>query len=112
MEKDKVEFYVDFETVNDLNDNFKKLPYTNFGTCIFMIGCIANYYDKDLEEYKSEFRALKNWLSILTDIYSAFERFGTVNRVSYVPRKEHILASSSVGMSIMVFLGVRKKSIF
>ena len=56
LEKDQVEFYVDFEAVNDLNDNFKKLPYTNFGTCIFMIGCISNYYDKDLEEYKSEFK--------------------------------------------------------
>mgnify|MGYP006131015083 CR=1 FL=1 len=55
ISKNKIEFFVDFETVNDLNDNFKKLPYTNFSTCIFMIGCIANFYCES-GIYKSEFK--------------------------------------------------------
>tara|TARA_Y200000002_G_C22659241_1_gene654941 strand:+ start:138 stop:1901 length:1764 start_codon:yes stop_codon:yes gene_type:complete len=56
IRKNKIEFYVDFETVNDLNDNFKKLPYSNFSTCIFMIGCIAKFLDIDSGTYKNEFK--------------------------------------------------------
>ena len=56
IERNKIEFFVDFETVNDLNDNFKKLPYSNFNTCIFMIGCIANYFDVKENKYKNEFK--------------------------------------------------------
>jgi len=54
IKKNNLEFIVDFETVNDLNDNFKKLPYSNFNTCIFMIGVIVNY--RENEEFKSEFK--------------------------------------------------------
>lgn len=56
IRKNKIEFYVDFETVNDLNDNFKKLPYSNFSTCIFMIGCIAKFLDIESGTYKNEFK--------------------------------------------------------
>ena len=35
----EVEFYVDFETVNDLNDDFSKLPMKGSTPLIFMIGC-------------------------------------------------------------------------
>ncbi len=34
-----LEFYVDFETVNDLDDDFAKLPYKNAEPLIFMVGC-------------------------------------------------------------------------
>lgn len=34
-----VEFYVDFETVNDLDDDFSKLPEKGGQPLIFMIGC-------------------------------------------------------------------------
>jgi predicted RecB family nuclease len=37
--KRKVEFFVDFETANDLNDNFEKLPDRGGQNLIFMIGC-------------------------------------------------------------------------
>ena len=34
-----VEFYVDFETVNNVKDDFTKIPEQNGGNLIFMIGC-------------------------------------------------------------------------
>lgn len=34
-----LEFYVDFETVNDLNDDFSKIPMRGGQPMIFMIGC-------------------------------------------------------------------------
>ena len=34
-----VEFYVDFETVNSVNDDFSKVPEQNGQNLIFMIGC-------------------------------------------------------------------------
>ena len=42
LEESNLEFICDFETVNDLDDNFKRIPYSNFETCIFMIGLITN----------------------------------------------------------------------
>jgi hypothetical protein len=34
-----LEFYVDFETVSDLNDDFSMIPFSGGQTLIFMIGC-------------------------------------------------------------------------
>ena len=51
----KLEFICDFETVNDLDDNFKKIPYSNFDNCIFMIGLITNIYDSEDKIISSEF---------------------------------------------------------
>ena len=36
--KNQFEFYLDFETVNDLNDNFGEIPLSNGNNCVFMIG--------------------------------------------------------------------------
>lgn len=36
---ESLEFYVDFETTNDLNDDFEKLPNKGGQALIFMIGC-------------------------------------------------------------------------
>ncbi len=38
-ESQQVEFYVDFETVNDLDDDFSALPWKRGKPLIFMIGC-------------------------------------------------------------------------
>ena len=51
----KLEFICDFETVNDLDDNFKRIPYSNFDNCIFMIGLITNIYDSENKIISSEF---------------------------------------------------------
>lgn len=37
--KPKLEFFVDFETVTDINDDFSKFPYLSGNSLIFMIGC-------------------------------------------------------------------------
>jgi len=37
--KPKLEFFVDFESVNNIDDDFSKFPYSNSEGQIFMIGC-------------------------------------------------------------------------
>ena len=37
--KPKLEFFVDFETVTDVNDDFSNFPYRSGNSLIFMIGC-------------------------------------------------------------------------
>ena len=37
--KPKLEFFVDFETVTDINDDFSNFPYRGGNSLIFMIGC-------------------------------------------------------------------------
>ena len=54
LEVENLEFICDFETVNDLDDNFKRIPYSNFETCIFMIGLITNI--RVGEKVESNFR--------------------------------------------------------
>lgn len=38
-ESGSLEFFVDFETVNDLNDDFERIPEKNGQPLIFMVGC-------------------------------------------------------------------------
>jgi hypothetical protein len=82
LESNKVEFICDFETVNDLNDNFKRIPYSNFEACIFMIGLITNIRNVDgeiicsefncfiLEDFtrKEEKRIINQWLEYMDNI--------------------------------------------
>ena len=37
--KPRLEFFVDFETVTDVNDDFSNFPYRSGNSVIFMIGC-------------------------------------------------------------------------
>jgi len=51
--KNQFEFYVDFETVNDLNDDFSKIPATNGNNCVFMIGVGWISPENNTWKYKS-----------------------------------------------------------
>jgi hypothetical protein len=82
LESNKLEFICDFETVNDLNDNFKRIPYSNFETCIFMIGLITNIRDDEgniqfsefncfiVEDFtrKEEKRIINQWLGYMDNL--------------------------------------------
>jgi len=81
LETAKLEFICDFETVNDLNDNFKRIPYSNFETCIFMIGLITNIIEDGkivnssfkcfiLEDFsrKEEKRIINEWLNYMDEM--------------------------------------------
>lgn len=68
-----LEFYVDFETVSDLNDDFSKTPRRGGQPLIFMIGCghIENgnwkfecFIAESLSE-QSEVKIIEQWLSHL-----------------------------------------------
>ena len=87
LAKSRLEFICDFETVNDLNDNFKRIPYSNFETCIFMIGLITNIRDEQGEiEYsdfkcfivedftrKEEKRVINEWLAYMKEVSGTYK---------------------------------------
>ena len=67
----ELEFYVDFEYCNDLNDDFSKLPEKGGQPLIFMIGC--GHLEKGKWQFRSlvandlsepeEFRIIEEWLA-------------------------------------------------
>ena len=86
LEESKLEFICDFETVNDLDDNFKRIPYSNFETCIFMIGLITNIRKEGkiidtnfkcfiVEDFsrKEEKRIINEWLGYMENMSKLHE---------------------------------------
>ena len=86
LEESKLEFICDFETVNDLDDNFKRIPYSNFETCIFMIGLITNIRKEGkiidtnfkcfiVEDFsrKEEKRIINEWLGYMDNMSKLHE---------------------------------------
>ncbi len=71
-----LEFYVDFETVNDLNDDFSKIPMRGGQAMIFMIGCghleNGNWQFKcftaDALTEAAEATMIHSWLVHLTEV--------------------------------------------
>ena len=67
----KLEFYVDFETVNNVNDDFAKIPEQNGQNLIFMIGCghmqddewVFRCFTVDRLKEDSEANIIDEWLS-------------------------------------------------
>ena len=71
-----VEFFVDFETVNNANDDFSKFPLVGGLRLIFMIGCghiengnwvFKQFTTKRLDN-SSEADAIEEWISHMTEI--------------------------------------------
>tara|TARA_B100000767_G_scaffold54109_1_gene49766 strand:+ start:3693 stop:5411 length:1719 start_codon:yes stop_codon:yes gene_type:complete len=87
LEKRRVEFICDFETVNDLNDNFKKIPYSNYDSCIFLIGIITriinnkgdivssnfNYFLTEDFTRKEEKRIINEWLNFMDELSKKYK---------------------------------------
>ena len=86
LDESRLEFICDFETVNDLDDNFKRIPYSNFETCIFMIGLITNIRHNGkivdsnfkcfiVEDFsrKEEKRIINNWLEYMNSLSKKYE---------------------------------------
>ena len=67
----KLEFYVDFETVNNVNDDFTRIPEQNGQNLIFMIGCghmqdgewVFRCFTVDRLTEDSEARIIDEWLA-------------------------------------------------
>ncbi len=78
----ELEFYVDFETVNDLDDDFSRFPEPSGKFCIFMIGCghfsrtgetrAWNFRTFTVESLDSaeERRIIEEWIAYLQQIAS------------------------------------------
>ncbi|MCH7905626.1 MAG: ribonuclease H-like domain-containing protein [Armatimonadetes bacterium] len=70
-----IEFYVDFETLNSLNDDFTKLPNMNGKPMIFMIGCgheensdfVFKVWTMEEETYEEEKRIIEEWLAYMEE---------------------------------------------
>lgn len=71
-----LEFYVDFETVNDLNDDFSQIPKRGGLPMIFMIGCghVENgawqfqYFTTDVLTEACEATIIEKWLDHLKEV--------------------------------------------
>ena len=71
-----LEFYVDFETVNDLDDDFSTLPHKGGQTLIFMVGCgheengawKFECFVADQMDESSEARMIDAWLAHMESV--------------------------------------------
>ena len=82
-EKERLEFFVDFETVTDINDTFEDLPYSKGTPMIYMIGC--GYQDPYTEKWifrnfvanqlkiEEESRIVKAWYDYMELIQEEFQ---------------------------------------
>ena len=78
IENKGVEFYVDFETLNSMNDDFTRLPEPNGKPMIFMVGC-GHEEDGEFkfkvwtareETYDEENRIIEEWLNHMEETRS------------------------------------------
>lgn len=74
--RSSLEFFVDFETVSNLNDDFSKLPNQNGRPLIYMIGCghledgewVFNTFLTDRLDEPSEEQAINDWLLHMNEV--------------------------------------------
>lgn len=75
---DDVEFFVDFETVSDLDDDFTKIPESGGTPLIFMIGCghvesgewVWSCFTTDSLCEASEAEVIEQWIAYMDDVIS------------------------------------------
>ena len=76
-----IEFYVDFETVNSVNDDFSKVPEQNGQNLIFMIGCghlqdnewVFKCFSVDRLNEGSEAVMMDDWLAHMSTVNSLLD---------------------------------------
>ena len=92
-EKPKLEFFVDFETVNNIDDDFSRFPYPNSEAQIFMIGCGHENLDSKWEitvftanalDLIEENRIIEEWLAHMQEVSDHILGKGTL-----IPRIFH-----------------------
>ena len=77
-----LEFYVDFETVNNVNDDFSKFPEQNGQNLIFMIGCghiskgqwVFRCFTVDRLNEESEAKIIDEWLAHMSAVKLSLSR--------------------------------------
>ena len=76
IEEGPVEFYVDFETVSDLDDDFSRIPERGGQPLIFMVGC-GHLEDGDWQfecfiadrlDERSEAKVIDDWFEHMTEV--------------------------------------------
>ena len=88
IEAQPVEFYVDFETVNDLDDDFSELPEKGGQPLIFMIGC--GHVEQDTWRFEcfvadritdpAEAAIIDEWIAHMTEVRDRLAP-GTTSRI-------------------------------
>ncbi len=92
----RLEFYVDFETVNDLADDFSRIPDRGGQTLIFMIGC--GHVEAGQWQYRcfvtkrlnpdEEARIIDEWLAHMAAVKKQLDPSGDEPRVIHWSRAE------------------------
>ena len=98
-----LEFYVDFETVNDVADDFTQLPERGGQTLIFMVGCghiedgqwrFASFTVNALSEPEEE-RILDEWFAHMAEVRARLAPHGDEPKVIHWSHAEHSTLSSA-----------------
>jgi hypothetical protein len=101
--KPELEFYVDFETVTDLADDFSKLPNRGGQTLIFMVGCGHIEEDEwrfssfvaDALETADEASIIDQWITHMGDVAKRLMKDGGEPKViHWSPAESSFLESS------------------
>ncbi len=98
-----VEFYVDFEYCNDLNDDFSKLPEKGGQPIIFMIGC--GYLEEKQWRFKSfttdrltedeELRIIQEWAQHMSSVRKLLDPGNETPRIFHWSKAEITVLESS-----------------
>jgi hypothetical protein len=108
--KELVEFYVDFESVTDLNDDFKQFPKISGTSMIYMIGCMVKdrvhneeyflNYVVDRLTLECETKMINDWLQDLVRIQkAAFHDANGRTNPSKRPKSEYDILESTHSQS-------------
>jgi len=81
-----LEFYVDFESVSDLNDDFSKMPERAGTPMVFMIGCghvergewVFRQFTTSLLTHSEERRILEEWFAYMATVRETIDPKGSL----------------------------------
>ncbi len=94
-----LEFFVDFETVNDLDDDFSQLPARGGQPLIFMIGCghveggrfVFRCFVADALTDRAEERILAQWFAHMAEVKERVEFIGSPRVFHWSPAEDSAL---------------------
>ena len=102
-----VEFFVDFETVSDINDSFENIPQAGGTPMIYMIGCgykdpfthkwIFRNFIANRLQYADEYIIVSHWLNYMTEVCKELNFIGISPRIYHWSFAERSFLNSALG---------------
>jgi hypothetical protein len=97
-----LEFFVDFETVNDLDDDFSQLPARGGQPLIFMVGCghiedgrfVSRCFTADALTEAAEASVIEHWLGYMQEVKRRLGFVGSPRVFHWSPAEESAYATA------------------